>query len=154
MTHSRTRRSAPADVARTFEAARWADSKGRPVCPTCFDGEDLRVVNQATRTQARRGELPLYHCGCCRRYLATVKGTPLERSDLPLVYWAYFVMAGLEHNWTQLSREWGVPRRTLHRITRRLEGQNLFVERWRGEMRQSGITVQQLHQRAMQEGAT
>lgn len=145
--HRRT--SLDAKLSRTFLLARWPEAEGNPVCPACFDGKDVRPLKQGPRSTVLRGDLPRHHCRCCIRNLSPIQDTPLMRSDLPLVYWAFFVMAGLDQNWNKMARDWGVTRATLHRIKKRLGHEHPCMNRWREQLALADITGEQLYARAV-----
>lgn len=72
-------------LAQTFRAARWAESNGEPVCPTCFEGDAL-IVDKAPRL-AHPG-LKSYRCRDCQARFSDLSGTPLRGSTSSLRDWA------------------------------------------------------------------
>ncbi|MDT7040842.1 hypothetical protein [Candidatus Nitronereus thalassa] len=148
-----TSKQLDAALTRTFEAARWADSHGQPTCPKCFDAEDVRVVTQPSRPQVCRGAVPSYHCTCCLRYFASTYDTPLQQTKIPLACWACVVLAGRPGSLYEASQAWGITRKALYAMLRKLEPDHPFIGRWRQALKRAGITAEQCHRHAVKEGA-
>lgn len=127
-------------LAKTFRAARWVESDGKPVCAKCFDGADVRPGYRSARL---RSELASWCCLCCHYHFGDASGTPIARTNRPLVLWAYVALGG---TWETLKlsgpgNKW--KREELRKMAKRLAG-SATIDRWRGEMAREGLTVEQL----------
>jgi transposase-like protein len=122
-------------LATTFRAARWPE--GRPVCPSCFDGDDLDKPTPDPYIP----ELSRYRCLVCHGRFSDVKGTAF-RVCVPasLAILAHLVLAqdprlidGLSP--VEVNRYWG----TVERIRR-----SVMAANWRGELERATITLGRL----------
>lgn len=76
-------------LATTFRAARWAATNGNPVCPCCFDGDDLTKPTPDPLIP----ELSRYRCLVCHRTFSDVKGTAFRVcAPAPLAILAHLVL--------------------------------------------------------------
>lgn len=123
-------------LAETFRAARWAESGGKPVCPSCFDGVDLKkpVPDPLTPGLAR------YECTVCHVTFSDVKGTAFySTKPVPLALWAYLVLHGdpAELQWREheLRRCWY--------LAPRIKTAPLAAA-WREHLEQTSITVERV----------
>ena len=78
-------------LAKTFRAARWSASNGLPICPDCFDGNDLDTPTPDPLTPG----LSRYRCTVCKTEFSDVKGTVFQTTKpVSLALWAYLVLLG------------------------------------------------------------
>jgi len=123
-------------LAQTFRAARWAESDGTPVCPDCFDGEDLGTPTPDPLTPG----LSRYRCSACRVAFSDVKGTVLvTRKPVPLALWAYLVLLGdpRQLRWRQDEVQ------RCGELALRIKIAPLVLV-WREQLRQAGVTVERV----------
>lgn len=85
-------------LAETFRAARWAESHGRPVCPSCYDGQSVEIDDQARR--GRHG-LNYYVCHDCIARFSDISGTVMAGTQRPLRDWAIALLASTgQRDWS------------------------------------------------------
>ncbi len=137
-------------LARSFCAARWHESDGRPVCPKCFDGDDVQE-DPASRRQ-RTPELGTYVCRCCITKFTDRSGTPLAKFQQPLRAWALALLTVSGHptEWTPSGfrlLDLGVPNRILRRLRAVWKTAAPLAARWREELSRAGMTVDRLIQK-------
>jgi hypothetical protein len=89
-------------LAETFLAARWAESHGRPVCPSCYDGQAVEADEQAR--SGRRG-LSTYLCRDCITRFSDTSGTVLAGSQRPLRDWAIALLVPIGQRDWELVRD-------------------------------------------------
>lgn len=123
-------------LAQTFRAVRWSESGGKPVCPDCFDGDDLASATPDPLTPG----LSRYHCTVCSRDFSDVRGTRLYTlKPVPLTLWAYLVLhgdprlAGLDEPQVQRCFD----------LVVKLKGYGLAAS-WREQLEAAGITADRL----------
>lgn len=140
-------------LARTFRAARWAESGGKPVCPDCFEGDAL-VIDQPPRL--KQPGLHSYRCRDCNQRFSDFSGTCLRGSADSLRDWALalFTLAGhpTEVRGTGLNQrivpiELGPPTPRLARLRSRLETSVLLRSAWRLQLSKAGFTLNRLRYR-------
>lgn len=132
-------------LAETFRAARWEESHGRPVCPSCYDHQSVIADKQP-----RSGPpgLSTYFCRDCRTRLSDVSGTILAGTWRPLLEWALtLLMTDIPANWREFGRSLGRNSQELRRIRRRWDGTKLGPA-WTRRLHEAGITFETLAQSA------
>ncbi len=129
-------------LVKTFRWARWRESAGVPICPGCFDGEDLLSPKDDPLTPG----LSLYRCIVCHLDFTDTKGTVFEsRKPVPLAHWAYLVLLGdparlpgiTQH---ELSRYWTYTAKLKDRALPGL---------WREQLEADGVTAERIRTRLM-----
>ena len=124
-------------LAKTFRAARWADSHGVPVCPDCFDGVDLEKPVPDPLTPG----LSRYRCGVCRTEFSDVKGTVFQTSKpWPLDLWAHLVLLG---DPACLSDRTERTKRRMWELAAKIKGHPLTAA-WRAQLETRRITAERL----------
>lgn len=128
-------------LAETFKAARWAESQGRPVCPSCYDHKSVRA-DKAPRSG--QPGLHTYFCLDCRARLSDVSGTILSHTWRPLRDWALSLLMEQEPtNWREFGRTAGVNSQELRRLRNRWDGTKLGPA-WKQQLAAVGITLERL----------
>ncbi len=127
-------------LAKTFRAARWAESGGKPACAKCFDADDVRKGYASVEA---RSELARYFCGCCKYHFGDATGTPLAHTSRPLALWAFVALGG---TWERLglagvSNKW--KRDDLRDMARRVKGSPVIC-RWIEQLAGAAITIPKL----------
>lgn len=153
-------------LADTFKAARWAESHGRPVCPSCYDGQAVEADDQAR--SGRRG-LSTYLCRDCVTRFADTSGTVLAGSRRPLRDWAIALLAPTgQRDWAlgqalmpplavpnaarPPSRDWllcvakqaGMPGHTLRKLCARWDEGSRLGPQWMQTLALAGIELRDL----------
>ena len=125
-------------LAKTFRAARWEQTGGKPVCRKCFDGEDLVV--QKDPIVIAQG-LQRYHCTVCNFTFSDLTDTIFFTSkSVPLARWAYLTLLG------DPARLEGLTERQLRRcweLAAKIKTAPL-TQAWREQLEAAGITVEKL----------
>jgi transposase-like protein len=124
-------------LAQTFRAVRWSESGGNPVCPDCFDGEDLAKPLPDPLTPG----LSRYHCTVCTRMFSDVRGTVFAtRTPVSLTLWAYLVLLG------DPRRIEGITAREIKRCYGLVAVSKFAPLRglWQAQMTEAGLTVERL----------
>ena len=134
-------------LATLFRMARWPQSIGKPVCPKCYDGDDVKPEPQARRQG--RPEVGTYLCQCCVTRFTDCSGTGLAHSQRPLRDWgiALFVVNGLPTEYTASGytyRNLPVPLPILNRMRAVWLGNPDLGVRWRRELESAGISLRKL----------
>lgn len=137
-------------LAKTFRAARWAESGGQPVCPDCFEGDAL-VVDQPARL--KQPGLHSYRCRDCNQRFSDLSGTPLRGSAQSLREWALALLT-LNGGPTEVRRigvtqrlvpiNLGVPPARLNRMRARWMESQVVREAWLQELRAAQVTLRKL----------
>ena len=127
-------------LAKTFRAARWVESGGKPVCAKCFDADDVRAGYASVEA---RGELNRYFCACCKYHFGDATGTPLAHTSRPLALWAFVTLGG---TWEELSlagadNKW--KRDDLREMAKRVRG-SIVLGYWVEELCRAKVTVRTL----------
>jgi hypothetical protein len=142
-----TARVRPIDraAAEAWQAVRWAASDGRPVCPTCFDGQDLEPRPADPRNPA----LHRYHCTTCKRNLSDWSDTWLAPLKAPLVRWAWLALFDGDGTCPPgpdvTGRQIGVRHHTIVGMRAKLAtAPPAFLAAWRQALQARGCTVGQL----------
>lgn len=116
-------------LADTFRLAKWYETEGRPVCPWCFDGEDLRPGFKPLK---RNPLLRTYWCRCCDRCFSDLYGTPIENTSVPLHVWVLVVLD------VPMTKEQSQFRHNRYGMRKRIKD-SPFIARWKAEMGKTGI---------------
>lgn len=131
-------------IADAWQSVRWAASQGRPICPTCFDGQDLEPRPADPRNPALRR----YHCTTCKRDCSDWSGTWIAPLKQPLVRWAWLIeqLAATPHaSHTDLGNLVGLRDETIKGMRAKLAISSTgFFSGWSVAMRERGITLEQL----------
>lgn len=126
-------------LARTFRAARWAESGGQPVCRFCFDGADLRAPEPDRLTLG----LQRYHCAVCRLdFSDTAQTCYATLKPVPLALWAYLTLHGD-------PRRLGWSERQVQRcfdLAAKTKGQ-VLPALWRVALQDANVTAESLRRR-------
>ena len=142
-------------LATSFRMARWPQSGGKPVCPKCFDGEDVKPEPATTRQG--RPEVGTYLCQCCITRFTDCSGTGLAHSQRPLRDWAIalFGVNGLPTEYRTTGYrypDFAMPLRILNRMRAVWLANPDLGRRWRTELESEGVSLIQL-MRAFQRSA-
>ena len=121
-------------LADTFRLANWPETGGKPVCPWCFDGDELRPGYKPLR---RNPFLRTYWCRCCDRAFSDLYGTPIENTSAPLRAWALVVFD------VPMTKEQSQYRLNRYSMRKRIKA-SPFIARWKAEMVKAGITPERL----------
>lgn len=125
-------------LAKTFRAARWEQTEGKPVCSKCFDGEDL-MVNKGPLNLAPG--LCRYRCTVCDYTFSDLTDTIFfTAKPVALALWAYLLLFG------DPARLDGLRERQLRRcweLSAKVKGRSL-TEAWRTVLQADGITIEKL----------
>lgn len=131
-----------AAIGDAFRAARAGVEACWPSCPRCFDGKHVKtgykglLVLQDVRT---------YRCACCHCDFSDLTGTPIERTQAPLVQWAWLLMMP-EDDKSIIGRRGGrhsVRNKRLREQQRRIQ-RHPFGMRWKSHLELAGVTFEQL----------
>jgi hypothetical protein len=123
-------------LAQTFRAARWSESGGKPVCPQCFDGEDLQPAVPNPRTPG----LSRYHCRVCCFAFTDVNRTVYQSiKPVSIVLWAYLTLHGDPRllEWSEKETQ------RCFDLVARIKGKTLAAA-WREQLEAAGITTDRL----------
>ena len=131
-------------LATLFRMARWPQSAGRPVCPKCYDGADVKPEPEKQRKS--RPEVGTYFCQCCVTRFTDCSGTGLAHSTQPLRAWALalLVVNGIPTEYATSGyryRDLGLPLAILNRMRAVWKGNEQLGRRWRAELNGAGISL-------------
>lgn len=131
-------------VGDAFRAARTVldGAVGWPCCPRCFDGLDVKLGYKPLEFHK---DVRTYRCHVCRCDFSDLTGTPIERTQAPLVQWAWLLMMPKEDK-SIVGRRGGrhsVRNKRLREQQRRIQG-SLLGEHWKVLMEKAGFTFEQL----------
>lgn len=134
--------SAIGDAFRAAHAVKPDGTPGEwPSCATCYDGKDVRLEYKQPEFHQ---DVRAYRCKACRCYFSDLTGTPIERTQAPLVTWAWLLLmpqgddslVGRRHRHTEKNKRF-------REMQRRIQG-HPFGQRWKAEMEKAGVTFEQL----------
>ena len=132
------------DLEATLRVARWADTHGEPVCPRCYDGED---VYDDPSCPAAAPPLHTYHCRCCRYRFTALTRSALHHCKLDLWQLAQVVLVGPPppaQITRELGRRTGVDYLAIRRMAQRLTAEEPLLMRWRERMAEAGLTIEKI----------
>jgi hypothetical protein len=123
-----------------YRHAHWPRTQGAVECPRCHDGADLVP---GTKPLLRHKALKVYRCAACDYSFSDLVGSPLEKTSLPLCYWAFVALGGeaWQINSDPARRQELAPALRLVRI--KLLGHR-FTELWCAQLGALGVTVEAL----------
>jgi hypothetical protein len=125
----------------TFHRARWAESGGRPICPDCFDGRDVKPDR---KNKAYRPNLRMYYCVCCQRRFTDLYKSPLHNTKAPLLHWAIALLLPLVEKYDPLPRsQTGITRANVTTMQAKLDA-TPTAQRWTDELGRAGLTLERL----------
>lgn len=129
-------------LAETFKAARWAESHGRPVCPSCYDHKSVRADKQPRSGQPG---LHTYFCLDCASRLSDTSGTVLSRSCVPLRLWAIALLMDRQtHDWRFLGSATGVNPARLRALWAKWQQGSRLAPAWTKALTEAGLTFDRL----------
>lgn len=132
-------------LAETFRAARWADSDGRPVCPSCYDHRSVRADKKPRSGQPG---LYTYFCMDCRTRWSDVSRTVLAKSTKTLRAWALALLMDKEmHDWRYVGAATGYLPEHIRSLWERWQLGSQLAPAWRKTLAEAGITWDILRQR-------
>lgn len=124
-------------LAKTFRAARWRATDGAPICPDCFDGDDLDKPVPDPLTPG----LSRYCCTVCHMEFSDVKGTVFQTlRPWPLDLWAYLVLLGDPGRLQDRTEQ---TKRRMWELSDKIKGGMLAAD-WREKLEAAGITAERL----------
>lgn len=138
-------------LAETFKAARWAESQGRPICPSCYDHQS--VVPDRSPRSGQPG-LQTYSCRDCHARWSDVSGTVLTSSSRPLRDWAIALLIDRETcDWRFFQSDTGCNARDIRRLRRRWDEGSRLGPVWVQTLTERGLTLERLLAATPQGGA-
>lgn len=124
----------------TFRAARWAESDGRPVCPSCYDSRTVTARNRRAGTG-----LSAYRCSDCIVDWSDISGTVLMRTKRSLREWAIaLLIPEREQAWRYIGESTGTQGTKLRELYQRWQQGSRLGPAWKRQLAAAGITLERL----------
>ena len=129
-------------LADTFKAARWAESQGRSICPSCYDH---RSVGADRPPRSGQPGLDTYYCRDCGTRFSDISGTVLSRSFVPLRVWAIALLMDQQtHDWRFLGSATGIAPVRLRTIWAKWQQGSRLAPAWTKALADAGLTFDHL----------